>query len=301
MDRLKLSLLGAVAMAAVNAGGLGTAAAADLLPPPPIVEAPEVVVKKSGWYLRGDISYDFQEVHDTHFTLNGQTYHPDLDDAFNIGLGVGYQVTDNFRVDLTGEYVFGAHYGFQTGGNGGPCGGVTPHPTATYNCASTERSEVSKFKLLGNAYYDIGHFGGFTPYVGAGIGGAYVKYDDLRTTETCTVTTTIATPAGYQHCPDPHAPPVATIPTAQTTTSVADVQEFKGNNEWRFAYALHAGGSYAINDHLKLDIGYTYSRIEGGKAFDYVGRGNEVFGKNGFYDDGFTDHTIRAGLRYHLW
>ena len=301
MDRLKLSLLGAVALAAVNVtpGTMGTAQAADLLPPPPVVEAPEVVTKRGGWYLRGDISYDFQESRDLHFPLAKQRYKADIDDAFNIGLGIGYQVTDNFRVDLTGEYVFSSDFEFKTGNKGVPCfrSGVDYNNVVSGNCSSTEHSEVSKFKLLSNAYYDIGHFGGFTPYVGVGIGGAYVKYDDLTTTETCTMTVTVP----GQYCPDPHAPHqyVQTTPSSTyTQTTTEKRKDFKGESEWRFAYALHAGGAYSISDHLKLDIGYTYSRIKGGKAFTLNTLNSSPVG---IYDKGFNDHTVRAGLRYHLW
>ena len=294
MDRLKLSLLGAVAMAA--AMGAPAAQAADLLPPPPVVEAPEVVVKKSGWYLRGDISYDFQDLRGAHFPLANVSYHPEVDDSFNVGLGIGYQITDNFRVDLTGEYVFNAGLDFTTGGVG-VCSGATYTPGSydpnTARCESDEHSEVSKFKLLGNAYYDIGHFGGFTPYVGAGIGGAYVRYDDLNTTERCTVTVTVILPGetcGYGH------PAPTTVNVEQTTTD--ERQDFKGESEWRFAWALHAGGAYSISDHLKLDLGYTFSRIEGGKAFTLNTPNSSPVG---IYDKGFNDHTVRAGLRYHLW
>ena len=294
MDRLKLSLLGAVAVAAVM--GAPAAQAADLLPPPPVVEAPEVVVKKSGWYLRGDISYDFQESRGLHYGLADASFDPHVDDAFNIGLGIGYQVTDNFRVDLTGEYVFNAGLDYTTGG-AGLCPGANfsagSYDPATARCSSDEHSEVSKFKLLGNAYYDIGHFGGFTPYVGAGIGGAYVRYDDLNTTETCTVTVNVVIPneyCGYGH------PQPTTVGVPTTTTD--ERQDFKGESEWRFAWAVHAGGAYSISDHLKLDVGYTFSRIEGGKAYTLDAPNTSPVA---IHDKGFNDHTIRAGLRYHLW
>lgn len=299
MDRLKLSLLGAVAMAAVI-GANGAAHAADLLPPPPVIEAPEVVVKKSGWYLRGDISYDFQDLRGAHILNQGNVaafnkgY--DVDDSFNIGLGVGYQVNDNFRVDLTGEYVFdaGFHAGTQSDRD---CFGNAGIGAA---CMSSEESEVSKFKLLANAYYDIGHFGGFTPYVGAGIGGAYVKYDDVTSVNTCT---TPAHPQPLPGQPNPYqcvhpAPPAPVVPGAQVPQqgpTAQDPVKYDGDSSWRFAWALHAGGAYSISDHLKLDIGYTFSRIEEGKIAS-----NRGFGQD-FYDKGYTDHTIRAGLRYHLW
>ncbi len=43
---------------------------------------------------------------------------------------------------------------------------------------TAEKATVSTLKLMANAYVDLGHFNGLTPYVGAGIGGAYVTYKD---------------------------------------------------------------------------------------------------------------------------
>ena len=53
------------------------------------------------------------------------------------------------------------------GSTSGICGGVV--------CASTDHSSYSAWLLLANAYADIGTWYGFTPYVGAGIGGAHVQ------------------------------------------------------------------------------------------------------------------------------
>ena len=283
MDRrFKLSLLGAAFFAAAqfNGAAMNGAAAADLLPPPAIVEAPEVVQKSNtGWYLRGDISYDFQSSDGFYNETNQAHYSGALDDAFNIGLGLGYQITNNFRVDLTGEYVFDGHTGFMTTGF---CG-IDPLGNGHGVCSSEDGSDVSKFKLMGNAYVDLGHFGHFTPYVGAGIGGAYVSYDNLSTTQTCT------TVAPYT-CPAPH-------PAGVTTSTVNANDQFSGDSNWRFAWALHAGTAYSLSEKLKLDVGYTYSKIEGGKAFSY-NNNSATDTTASIYDKGFEDHTIRAGLRY---
>ena len=284
MDRrFKLSLLGAAVFAAAPFTGaaLSSALAADLLPPPPVVEAPEVVQKSNrGWYLRGDISYDFQE-HKGYYNENNQRFYAPhrMDDAFNVGLGIGYQVSNHLRVDLTGEYVFASHTGFQTTGF---CG-VDLLGNGFGVCSSKDETEVDKFKLMANAYIDLGHVGKFTPYVGAGIGGAYVSYDGLTTTQTCTTT-------APNSCPAPH-------PAGTTTSTVNTQGQFAGSSNWRFAWALHAGTAYSLSDSLKLDIGYTYSRIEGGRAFDYTQNSATDLTSN-IYDEGFEDHTIRAGLRY---
>lgn len=151
----------------------GSATAADLLVDPPVYEAPEIVTQSSGgWYLRGDITYDFNEVQDPSYRNTAAwavgrtafTSH-ETGEAFDIGIGIGYQLNDYFRVDLTAEHVFEADFTATSG-----C------PTT---CAAVDTSSFTTTKLLGNAYVDMGKFSGFTPYVGAGLGGAYVQWSDL--------------------------------------------------------------------------------------------------------------------------
>ena len=88
--------------------------------------------------------------------------------------------------------------------------------------------------LLANAYVDLGTWGRFTPYVGAGIGGAHVKWDALAN-------------------------------TANGFTTV-----HAGAKDWRFAYALMAGASYCINDRMEADVGYRFSHIDSGRMFEYA-------------------------------
>ena len=68
-----------------------------------------------------------------------------------------------------------------------------------------------------------------------------------------------------------------------------------GAENWRFAWALMAGTSYCLTDKLKLDVGYRYSHINGGRMFELA----PVAGSAGpGFDDGFNVHEVRAGLRY---
>ena len=60
--------------------------------------------------------------------------------------------------------------------------------------------------------------------------------------------------------------------------------------------ARPADGEIAADPRdLKLDVGYSYSRIAGG-VVDY----DSTTGARSV-DKGFTDHVIHAGLRYQLW
>ena len=56
-----------------------------------------------------------------------------------------------------------------------------------------------------------------------------------------------------------------------------------------------AGTSYCLTNELKLDVGYRYSRVNGGRMFELA----PVIGSAGpGFDDGFNVHEARAGLRY---
>ena len=278
-------------MALALAAGIalpGAAHTADLLVDPPVLEAPEVVTPvNKGWYLRGDITYDFHDMDNPHYNLPGAGGVTDftsaeLDDSFDIGVGIGYQFNDYFRADLTGEYVFSSDFRGSTSGvcpDENPGDGLPGSP-----CVSTDTSSWSAFKLMANAYVDLGKFHGFTPYVGAGIGGAYVMWDDLENTANCT--------PGAGASPCPTAASGYTVNGANSSRT--DTHD--GVSSWRFAWAVHAGFSYDISHNTKIDLGYTYNRIEGGEMFEWL----DGSGTQG-YDKGFDEHIIRAGLRYQIW
>jgi len=271
--------------AAVLAAGIAmpmTANAADLLVDPPIVEAPEVK-SSGGWYLRGDITYDVYDIDRPNFSVPGGTQvdfvSADADDAFDIGVGIGYQFNDYLRADLTGEYVFSSDF---TGSTAGTCG-LADVGGLVQPCTSRDTSEFTVFKFLANAYVDLGKFNGITPYVGAGIGGAYVSYDSLTNSVRCG-DTSVDCRTGLDF-----------IPTGGTNSSTfSDVHS--GESDLRFAWALHAGASYDISHKAKLDFGYTYSRIEDGDMFQWL----DGSGTQG-HDDGLDSHVFRLGLRYQIW
>lgn len=221
--------------------------------PAPVIEAPVAVaepVETGGWYIRGDLGYRFKTDVDAEYITYGPTTGPiepgtdflegELKGAMSVGGGIGYQINDYFRTDLTADYWFDSDF------NGSSGGGVT-----------TDTSSMSALLLLANAYVDLGTYGGFTPYIGAGIGGAHLKWDTLTNT-----------PPGVEH---------------------------PGAEGWRFAVAAMAGASYCLTDRVKLDGGYRFTRIEGGRMFEQVGTE-----PGPGFDDGLNVHEVRAGLRYSL-
>jgi opacity protein-like surface antigen len=244
-------------IAALLAGAAAPAFAADPYYPPADPAPPQVVYQDEGadyggWYLRGDVDYHWSDFRGADYVL----YTPvgasnsfdfgDIEDSWSLGGGVGYQINKHLRTDLTGDWMFEADFRGQT---------------SDATNFSVDTSKVSSFLLLANAYVDIGTWRGITPYVGAGVGGAWVKWDDLNNT---------ITPGG-------------------TITH-------RGAKSWRFAYALSAGASYCLTDNLKFDAGYRFSHVKGGKMFEFAADGAGGAGPG--YDKGFHNHEVRGGLRY---
>ncbi|PSM19036.1 MULTISPECIES: outer membrane protein [Nitratireductor] len=245
----RLTLFGALLL------GSATAVSAADFYDPPVVEAPPppVVyeeVDSGGWYIRGDIGYHWSSFKDADYV----TYSPpgygsfdfgDLRGAWSFGAGVGYQANKYFRTDLTLDYWAKSEF---TGQTSGICGGLP--------CQSVDETSYSALVLLANAYAEFGSWKGITPYVGAGIGGARIKWDDLR----------------------------------NTVGGVTTVHE--GTDEWRFAWALMAGASYCLTDNVLLDAGYRFTRVNGGRMFEYA----PIAGPG--FDEGIDVHEVRGGLRY---
>lgn len=256
------------ALAGVAAVLAFPAFAADVFEPP-VVEAPapapvyEAPAASSGWYIRGDLGYGFSDSVDAEYINYGDpgvfgALRGDLDDGFSAGLGVGVQVNNHFRVDLTADRWFKKDFKGSTAGTWDDDGDPL---TAQVAYTTTDSTSVSTWLLLANAYVDLGTWHGLTPYVGAGIGGAHVKWNSLKN---------VPTPPG--------PPPV----------------EHEGYGSWRFAAAVMAGASYCLTDRVKLDAGYRFSHIQGGKMFKYAAAGGNGPG----WDKGFNTHEVRAGLRY---
>jgi opacity protein-like surface antigen len=158
MGRVGLWMIGMVAFLALPETA---ARAADMpgypalpFPLPASEGVPQIEEFISGWYLRGDLGYRFQQVQgasDPTTTYSGNS----INDPAVLGVGVGWK-HDWFRADVTGDYAWRSQYS-GTGASG-----------------TSVTADVDSFTVMGNAYIDFGTWYGFTPYIGAGIGGAYV-------------------------------------------------------------------------------------------------------------------------------
>lgn len=256
---MKRVLSGVVAVLLTGTSGY----AADLYEPQ-VIEAPvqEAIVETGGWYLRGDAGWSYNKLRGAHYFQGSNGLVRDFDTAslksgFTIGGGVGYQINDHFRADVTMDYMFKSNFRGSTSGSGADFGAcVGP-------CTSRDVASLTALSLLANAYVDIGKYGIVTPYVGAGIGGTYVKWNDLKNTS----------------CADDGS-------GCDTTVTHG------GRKSWRFTYALMAGAAVDLTCNLKADVGYRFRHVTKGEMFGYNMNGGPG------YDKGFYSHEARAGLRY---
>ena len=123
-------------------------------------------------------------------------------------------------------------------------------------------TSLKTYTLMLNAYYDIGKFGRFVPYIGAGIGAAYHQLDDISFTGNPALTNSI-----------------------------------RGNNDLAFAWALMAGVGIQLSDRAVLDIGYRY--LDTGSITSQ--RSDTAFFVNPAVKlEDLTSHEIKVGLRYHF-
>jgi opacity protein-like surface antigen len=163
-------------VAAGAASLLSTAAlAADMPqimpPPPPQMYAPPPVDDFGGWYLRGDIGMTttstklHNDLYDT-LPANATLQHlgHGFDGGMSYGLGVGYQVNNWFRADITGEYRSKVSFhgnDYLTFTPGGFLG-------------DTYQGGYKSWVGLVNVYADLGTWWCITPFIGAGVGGASI-------------------------------------------------------------------------------------------------------------------------------
>jgi len=161
---------------------------------------PEMQSEGSGFYFRVDTGLGFAD----HFDMSaaaGSGTTEEIENNYSLAVGAGYRFDDMFRTDLTLDYHPGMELSASAAGGG----------------AAT--SEVAAFNALLNVYVDYQAFEGITPYVGAGVGSARLKTDNL-------VTTGLSTESG--------------------TTS------------HNLAYALMTGATVPVTEIAAIDFGYRY-------------------------------------------
>jgi opacity protein-like surface antigen len=215
--RLSLSLLAAAALLAAAS----SAHAADYAPPPPPpVYAPPPQPCCDNWYLRGFVgvglngNYNLEYLPAPANVGNGFTIeHNDIADTPFFGVGIGYDWNNWLRLEATAEYRSKAE--------------VTAFGSYTFGGAvfgDSYHGYLKSWVFLANAFIDLGTWDCFTPFVGAGVGGAYNTMSDL------------------------------------TDIGIGTSGRGIGRNssDWNLAWALYAGMSYEVSKNFKIDLTYRY-------------------------------------------
>ena len=214
---------GAILSSAAYAADLGAP-----LPPPMQYQAPAPVADQSGWYLRGDIGVGINTSALTYLQnpLNSSNFaidHASMADTTFIGGGIGYTLNSWLRFDATAEYRARTQvnaFGQYTFGGG--------------TFGDQYQGYLKSIVLLGNAYVDLGTWWCLTPFIGAGVGGAYNTVADL-------------TDIGIG-------------------TSGAGIG--RNSSSWSPAWALYAGLAYNVSDNFKVEFSYRY--LDWGSVTDTI-------------------------------
>jgi opacity protein-like surface antigen len=210
----------------------------------------------TGWYLRGDIGYSQAQAP----SLNiGATGFSGIGKGGNFvyGGGFGYKFNEWLRADVTLDQIAG--YGLKRQVGSIACFG-------TDTCAVNRKLDGTVMPILANAYLDLGNWGGFSPYVGGGIGAAR-----MRTSGTLTYTDT----------------------TGNSFNTMVD-----SGVKWSPAFAAMAGLAVDLGSGIQLDAGYRYLWISQGTTgvMGQGGTGGAVPMGVELKNSGF--HQARIGLRY---
>lgn len=255
------------------AGVAPSVEAADLRPyappePPPVEEPVEW---GTGWYLRGDIGWQnvqLPAVTGDFATIRG------VDNIVTGGLGGGYQFNDWLRADLTVDrsvfrmnrpldtvwcpYAMVPLYVLDNTGTERPVG-IMANPADT--CTPQAKGTLNRTSFLVNGYLDLGHYWGFTPYVGAGLGASY----NQGSSSLIYYRTSDGAPWGPDLSLPADAVPLWIIAGTggqpwpiQLPFGPTNWNRYAEKKSWAFAWNVMAGFSFDIQDNLKLDIGYRY-------------------------------------------
>jgi opacity protein-like surface antigen len=261
-------LLGAVLGSALVLTSASNAIAADIYEPPLKggYEVPPPPPSDRGIYIKGYVGAANPNVGSI-WTSDYQSntfdvFHHDIKSSPLFGIGVGWQARHWLRFDGTIEYRGDATFLGQDRYPGAD--GTYNIGTSAFNPGTNEyTADISSWLGLVNAYWDITHWCGFTPYVGAGIGFAAVSVNGLK---------------------DVNVP----------NNGVAFGS---GNTNTNFAWAIHAGLSYDVTPQFVVDLAYRYADLgsaSSGPVYTYQGN----LAHDGLRIRDITSNDVMLGVRY---
>ncbi|MEL6200919.1 MAG: outer membrane beta-barrel protein [Pseudomonadota bacterium] len=272
----------------------------------------------SSWYIRGEIGYNFEGVHDTNSSGNpaDSTF---IDNNFmdrtHFSGGVGYRINPFLRVDsnlgrLAGSDTKSSQLLYEAGGapvgtdpdlivdatDPNPCNGygefIDPDTGVAFlgddfitNCIRNDFAEYDTTYAMFNAYIDLPQIGRFQPFVGGGVGVGRVAYREETNAVDCVPSAPDVREEGCRAYGTPDQPAANT-----PYTQAGDVSQ---GVDYRFGYQFAAGLGYALTENTMIDATYRYSNFGNG---DFAtGEGTSLA------DDGYSTHQINLGFRYSLF
>ncbi len=259
-------------IAAGAAAFISTAAcAADMALPPPQLSYQPPPVETSGWYLRGDIGVGIQNFSEfDHGQTNPAFVWPaswtivqqDIQDATIAGFGVGYEVNNWLRLDVTGEYRTKAMFKV-TGSYTDSCagGGI---------CFDVNQGNYSAAVFMANAYIDLGTWWCLTPYIGGGVGAAYNMISGIQDNG------------------------------INSDGTVGFGYSASNSSNFDLAWNVQAGLTYNVSNNLKIDFSWRYLDL-GSPQSAVVQCQNTLACPGAFYTlKDMTSQDFRIGLRWML-
>ncbi len=158
---------------------------------------------------------------------NWQIVQKNIQDTTIFGIGVGYVVNNWLRVDVTGEHrneaafkATGSYSGLANFCNGG-----------VGTCFDVNSGNISSSVFMANAYVDVGTWWCLTPFIGAGVGGAYNRISGVQDNG---IISSGAVGFGYT---------------------------LNDNSAWTLAWNVQAGLTYNVNNNLKIDFSWRYLNL----------------------------------------
>ncbi len=262
-----------IALAGLFGLAATTALAADFpypAPPPVMPPPPAPVEVGGGWYLRGDVGVgilDFDKFEGVNTTVPVGFVPPPggyrldskvaADQAF-VGFGFGWQFNSWFRADVTGEYRSAAQIKTTES---------YIYPGQPFRSANIVDGKLSSVVGLVNAYFDLGSWGGFSPFVGAGVGFARHK----------------------------------TMGFTDVGIGFAGGGGGYGIDKDRtgLAWAIHAGIGYDVTPNVKLELAYRYlnmGKAEAGPITCYAAPGACL--STVYTYKTLDSHDLKIGMRW---
>jgi opacity protein-like surface antigen len=251
-------------------------------PPPPVYQPPPMMYQPQttfveaptaggGWYLRGDVgvgvlnfsSFDHGQTNSSFgWPPSWQIVQKDIQDTTTVGFGVGYEVNNFLRLDVTGEYRSKAMFR--------ATGSYTDFCAGGGTCFDVNTGNYSAEVFMANVYLDLGTWWCLTPYIGAGVGGAYNSITGIQDNG---INSNGFVGFGY---------------------SANDL------SSWDMAWNVQAGITYNVSNTFKVDFNWRYLNM-GSPESAVVNCQNTPACPNAFYtlkDTGSQD--FRIGLRWML-